>query len=157
MFKLAKLQRKTPQRCRKLITVVGMVEAVFERSPYYFNRFQKQFNVLVVLEKPNVTTLNNCVVCPHFESEFCQLSNNNFHVLIESAIDVEIMKPVKTFAVLCLFTTFRHLFSTSSSLLVNGDKSKLQLALNFNNKSGEKMDTAKARKRLPPATKNKKI
>ena len=90
-------------------------------------------------------------MCPHFESEFCQLPTNHFHVLIESAIDVETMKPIKTFAVPCLFTTFRHLFSTSTSLEFKGDTfSKLQLAVDFNNKSGEKMDTANVRKRLPP-------
>ena len=63
---------------------------------------------------------------------------NHFHVLIESAIDVETMKPIKTFAVPCLFTTFRHLFSTSTSLEIEGDTlSKLQFAVDFNNKSGE--------------------
>ena len=93
------------------------------------------------------------MLCPHFESEFCQLPTNHFHVLIESAIDVETMKPIKIFAVPCLLTTFRHLFSTSTSLEFKGDTfSKLQLAVDFNNKSGEKMDTADLRKRLPPLT-----
>ena len=89
-------------------------------------------------------------MCPHCESEFCQLPTNHLHVLIESAIDVETMNPIKTFAVPCLITTFRHLFSTSTSLEFQGDTfSKLQLAVDFNNKSGEKMDTANVRKRLP--------
>ena len=124
---------------------------MFERSPNYFKQFQKQFKFLIADEKPNLTASNNYAVCPHFESEFCQLPTNHFHVLIESAIDVETMKPIKIFAVPCLFTTFRHLFSTSTSLEFKGDTfSKLQVAVDFNNKSGEKMDTANVRKRLPP-------
>ena len=115
-----------------------MVEAMFERSPNYFKQFQKLFKFLMADEKPNLTASNNYAVRPHFESEFCQLPTKHFHVLIESAIDVETMKPIKTFAVPCLFTTFRHLFS------------KLQHAVDFNNKSGEKMDTAIVRKQLPP-------
>ena len=116
------LQRKIPnrnhpqQRSRTLISVVKMVEAMFKRSPNCFKQFQKQFMFLFADEKPNLTASNNYAVCPHFESEFCQLPTNHFHVLIESAIDVETMKPIKTFAVPCLFTTFRHLFSTSTSL-----------------------------------------
>ena len=121
---------------------------MFERSPNYFKQFQKQFKFLIADEKPNLTASNNYAVCPHFESEFCQLPTNHFHVLIESAIDVETMKPIKIFAVPCLFTTFRHLFSTSTSLEFKGDTfSKLQLAVDF--KSGEKMDTANVRKRIP--------
>ena len=84
---------------------------MFERSPNNFKQFQKQFKFLIADEKPHLTASINCAVCPHFESEFCQLSTNHFHVLIESAIDVETMKPIKTFAVPCLFTTFRQLFS----------------------------------------------
>ena len=133
------------------MSVVEMVEAMFERSPNYFKQFQKQFKFLIADEKPNLTASNNYAVCPHFESEFCQLPTNHFHVLIESDIDVETMKPIKILAVPCLFTTFRHLFSTSTSLEFKGDTfSKLQLAVDFNNKSGEKMDTANVRKRLPP-------
>ena len=146
-----KIQNHPQQRSRYLISVVEMVEAMFERSPNYFKQFQKQFKFLIADEKPNLTASINYAVCPHFESEFCQLPTNHFHVLIESAIDVETMKPIKIFAVPCLFTTFRHLFSTSTSLEFKGDTfSKLQLAVDFNNKSGEKMYTANVRKRLPP-------
>ena len=114
-----------------------MVEAMYERSLNYFKQFQKQFNVLIADEKPKLTALNNYAVCPHFKS---QLPTNHFHVLIENAIDVETLKPIKTFAVPCLFTTFRHLLSNSTSLEFKGDTfSKLQLAVDFNNKSGEKM------------------
>ena len=126
---------------------------MLERSPNYFEQFQKQFKFLIADEKPKLTASNNCAVCPHFESEFCQLPTNHFHVLIEIAIDVETMKPIKIFAVPCLFTTFRHLLSTSTSLEFKGDTfSKLQLAVVFNNKSGKKKDTANVRKPLPPLT-----
>ena len=86
---------------------------------------------MIVDEKPKFTALNNYAVCPHFESEFCQLPTNHFHVLIDSAIDVETIKPtIHFFVVLCVFTTFRYLFSTSTSVEFIGDTfSKLQLAL----------------------------
>ena len=79
---------------------------MFERSPKYSKQFQKQFNFLIVDKKPNSTAWNNYALCPHFESEFCQLTTNHFHVLIKSAIDVATMKPIKTVAAPCLFTTF---------------------------------------------------
>ena len=121
---------------------------MFERSLNYFKQFQKQFKFLIADEKPNLTASNNYAVSPHFESEYCQLPTNHFHVLIESAIDVE---TIKTFAVPCLFTTFRHIFSTSTILDFKGDTFlKLQLAVDFNNKSGEKMVKANVRKRPPP-------
>ena len=89
-------------------------------------------------------------MCPHFESDFCQLPSNHFHGLIEVAIDVETITPIKNFALYCLLTSFRHLFSASTSLDFKGDTySKLQHAVDFNNKSGEKTDTANVRKRLP--------
>ena len=123
---------------------------MFERSPKNFNYFQKHFKFLMNAEKPNLTALNNYAVCPHHQSEFCLLPTNRFHVLIESALDVETTKPIKTFAVPCLFTTFRHLFLTSTNLDFDGDTfSELPLAVDFNNKSGETMDTANVRKRLP--------
>ena len=155
-------QNHPQQKNGNLISVVHMVEAMFERSPSCFKEFQKQLKFLIVDKKPNLTALNNYAVRPHFESEFCQLPTKIFHVLIESAIDVETMKPIKTFLVPCLFTTFKHLFSISTSLEFKGDRfSNLQLAVDFNNKSGEKMDTANVRKRFPPleaaATKLPKI
>ena len=90
-------------------------------------------------------------VCSYFESKFCQLQTNHFHILIESAIDVETLKPIKTFGVHSLFSTFRKIFSTTTSVEFNGDTfSKLQLAIDFNNRSGVKIDTANVRKRLLP-------
>ena len=130
-----------------------MVEAMFECSPNYFKQFQKQFKFLIADKKPNLTVAKNYDLCPHFESqsEFFQLPTNHFQVLIESGIDVETVKPIKIFAVSCLFTTVRHLFSTSTGLEFKADTiSKLQLAVDFNNKSGEKMDTAIVRNGLPP-------
>ena len=97
-----------------------------------------------------MTALNNFAVCPHFVSEFCQLPTKHFHVVIDSAIGVETKKPSETFAAPCLFTTFRHSFSTSTSLEFKGDTfSKLQRAVDFNNDFGEKMDNANLSKRLP--------
>ena len=89
-------------------------------------------------------------MCPRFESEFCQIPTKHFHVLIESAIDVETMKSIKTFALPCLFITFRHLFSTSRTAEFKGDTfSKLQHAVDLNNRYGDKIDAANVRKRNP--------
>ena len=63
--------------------------------------------------------------------------------MIENAIDVETMQPIKTFAVLFLFTHS----DTYLQLQFKGDIfSKLQLAVEFNIKSGEKVDAANVRK-----------
>ena len=128
-----------------------MVEAMFERSPKYFKQFQKQFKLIILEEKPTITSFTNYAVCPYFDSEFCQLATNHFHILIDSTIELnEALTQIKTYAVPCLFSTFKHLFSTSTKLETNGDVfSKLKLAIEYNNKAGEKLGSVTVRKRLP--------
>ena len=92
----------------------------------------------------------NYAVCPHFESEFCQIATNHFHLLIDSSTDICSTKQNKSFAVPCLFTTFKHLFSNSSKLDTNGEVfTKLKLAVDFNDKTAEKIDPATVHKCLP--------
>ena len=131
-----------------------MVEAMYERSPSYFKQFEKQLRFKIVDQKPtDITSLINYAVCPHFESEFCQIATNHFHLLIDSSTDIGSTKQNKSFAVPCLFTTFKHLFSNSSKLETNGDVyTKLKLAVDFNDKTGEKIDPATVHKRLPFST-----
>ena len=61
-----------------------MVEAMFERSPNYFKQFQKQFKFLILEEKPSFSIRNFYAVCAHFDSEFCNLVNSHYHVLIDT-------------------------------------------------------------------------
>ena len=101
------------------------------------------------MKKPtDITSFTYYAVCPHFDSEFCQLATTHFHILLDSIIELnEAMKQIKTYAVPCLFT---HLFSTSTKLETNGDVfSKLKLAIEYKNKAGEKLDSVTVRKRLP--------
>ena len=95
--------------------------------------------------------MTNYAACPHIDSEFCQLANNNFHVLLDSSIELgEAMKQIKCYAVACLFSTFKHLFSTSTKLQTNGDVfSKQRLAIENNNKAGKNFDSVKVHLRLP--------
>ena len=61
---------------------------MYKRSPSYFAQFQKQFSVKIVDQKPtDITSLINYAVCPHFESEICQIATNtnHFHLLIDSS------------------------------------------------------------------------
>ena len=123
-----------------------MVEAMFKRSPGYFKQFQKQFKFIILEEKPNdITSFTNYAVCPHFDSEFCQLATNQFYILLDSTSEFnEAMKQIKTYAVLCLFTTFKHLFPTSTKLETNGDIfSKLKLAIEYNNHSTQTVTVSK--------------
>ena len=150
-----KNHQKTLQQNRHQIKGLSsrarMVEAMYERSPSYVKQFQKQFRFKIVDQKPtDITSLNNYAVCPHFESEFCQIATNHFHLLIDSSTDIGCTKQNKSFAVPCLFTTFKHLFSNSSKLETNGEVfTKLKLAVDFNDKTGEKIDPATVHKRLP--------
>ena len=123
---------------------------MYERSPSYFKQFQKQFRFKIVDQKPTgITSLIKYAVCPHFESEFCQIATNHFHLLIDSSTDIGSTKQNKSFAVLCLFTTFKRLFSNSSKLETNEVFTKLKLAVDFNDKTAEKIDSATVHKRLP--------
>ena len=126
-----------------------MVEAIYEPSPSEFKQFQKQFRFRIVDQNPTDISLINYAVCPHFESEFCQMPIN---VLIDSSIffGMWCTKQSKSFAIPCLFTTFKILYSKSSKLETNADTfTKLKLAFGFNDKTREKSDPATDRKRLP--------
>ena len=116
-----------------------------------FQKFKKQFRFKIDDQKPtDITILIIYAVCPHFESEFCQIATNHFHLLNDSSTDIGSTKQNKSFAVPCLFTTFKHLFSNSSKLEGNGDVfTKLKLAVGFNNKTGEQIDAATFHTRLP--------
>ena len=128
-----------------------MVEAMYERSPSYFKQFQKQFRFKIVDQKTtDIMSLINYAVCRHFESGFCQIATNHFHLLIDSSTDIGSTKQNKLFAVPCLFTTIEHLFSNSLKLETNGDEfTKLQLAVDFIDTTGEQYDLATVHKRLP--------
>ena len=153
------IQQNTVEKNRQPIkglnfnTRARMVEAMYKRSPSYFEQFQKQHSVKIVDQKPtDITSLIIYAVCPHFESEICQIATNtnHFYLLIDSSTDIGSTKQNKSFAVLCLFTTFKHLFSNSSKLATNGDVfTTLKLAVDFNDKTGEKINPPSVYKRLP--------
>ena len=127
-----------------------MVEAMYERSPHYFKQFQKQFKFQIVEEKPTLSNTNVYAVCAHFDSEFCGLVTNHYHVLLDTTtFEKETLKRNQNFPVPCIFTTFKFLFSTATTLETNGDVfTKLKLAVEFNS-SADKVDSQTVRKQLP--------
>ena len=108
-----------------------MLEAMFERFPNYFKQFQKQFKFLILEEKPSFSIGNFYAVCAHFDSEFCNLVNNHYHVLIDTTtFDNETVKRYQSFPVPCAYTEFKFLFWTAPNLETNGDVfTKLKLAI----------------------------
>ena len=127
-----------------------MVEAMCERSPNYYEQFQKQFNFLIVEEKPSFSIGKFYAVCAHFDSEFCNLVNSYYHVLIDTTtFEHESLKRYQSFSVPCVYTAFKFLFWTAPNLETNGDVfSKLKLATEFNSYA-ENTDSQSLRKRLP--------
>ena len=127
-----------------------MVEAMYERSPHYFKQFPKQFKFQIVEEKPTLSNTNVYAVCAHFDSEFCGLVTNHYHVLLDTTtFKKETLKRNQNFPVPCIFTTFKFLFSTATTLETNGDVfTELELAIDFNS-SADKFDSQTVRKRLP--------
>ena len=89
-------------------------------------------------------------MCAHFDSEFCNLVNSHYHVLIDTTtFENETVKRCQSFPVPCVYTAFKFLFLTAPNLDTNGDVfTKLKLAIEFNG-SGEKTDSQSVRKRLP--------
>ena len=123
---------------------------MYERSPNYFKQFQKQFKFQIVEEKPTLSYTNVYAVCAHFDSEFCGLVTNHYHVLLDTTtFEKESLKRNQNFPVPCIFTTFNFLFSTATTLETNGDVfTKLKLAVEFNS-SADKVDSQTVRKQLP--------
>ena len=88
-----------------------MVEAMFERSPNYFKQFQKQFKFLIVEEKLCFSIGNFYAVCTQFYSEFCNIVNSHFHVLVDTTtFENETLKRYQSFPVPCVYTAFKFLF-----------------------------------------------
>ena len=59
----------------------------------------------------DIMSLTSHAVCPHFDSDFCQLPINLFNVLLDSYIEHgESMKQIKCYWVPRLFTTSKHFF-----------------------------------------------
>ena len=97
-----------------------MVEAMFERSPNYFKQFQKQFKFLFVGEKPGFAIGNFYAMCPHFDSEFCNLVKalSTFWL---TTFENDTLKWYQSFPVPCVYTDLKFLFWTASILKTNGD------------------------------------
>ena len=87
-------------------------------------------------------------MCAHFDSVFCGLITNHYHVLLDTTtFEKETLKRNQNFPVPCIFTTFKFLFSTT--LETNGDVfTKLKLAVEFNS-CADKVDSHTVRKQLP--------
>ena len=94
-------------------------------------------------------------MCAHFDSEFCNLVNSHYHVLIDTnTFENETLKRYQSFPVPCVYTAFKFLFWTAPNLETNGDVfSKLILAIEFNS-SAEKIDAKSVRKRMPAFANN---
>ena len=96
-----------------------MVEPMYERSP---KQFQKQLWFQIVEEKPTLSNTKVFAVYAHFDSEFCGLVTNYYHVLLDTTTsEKETLKRNQNFPVPCIFTTFKFLFSTATNLETNGD------------------------------------
>ena len=135
-----------------------MVEAMFERSPNYFKQFQKQFKFLIVEAKPSFSIGNFYALCAYFDSEFFNLVNSHYHVLIDTTtFENETLKRYQSFPVPCVYTAFNFLFLTAPILETNGDVySKLILAIEFNS-SAEKIDAQPVPKRRPAFANNNNL
>ena len=86
----------------------------------------------------------------HFDSEFCGLVTNHYHVLLDTTtFEKETLKRNQNFPVLCIFTTFKFLFSTATTLETNGDVfTNLKFAVEFNS-SADKVDSKNNCQLLP--------
>ena len=89
-------------------------------------------------------------MCAYFDSDFCDLLTNHYHVLLDTTtFEKETLKRNQNFPVPCIFTTFKFLFSTATTLETNGDVfTKRKLAVEFNS-SADKLDSQTVRKQLP--------
>ena len=141
---------KSQKKFRRPTPATKMVEAMYERSPHYFKLFQKQFKFQIVKEKSTLSNKNVYAVCAHFDSEFCGLVTNHYHVLLDTTtFEKEGLKRNQNFPVPCVFTTFKILFYTATTFETNGDVfTKLKLAIEFNS-SADKVDSQTVRKHLP--------
>ena len=111
----------------------------------------KKFKFQIVEEKPTLSNTNIYAVCAHFDSDFCGLVTNHYRILLDTtSFEKETLKQNQNFPVPCIFTTFKFLFSTATTLETNGDVfTKLKLAVEFNS-SADRVDSQTVRKQ-PPA------
>ena len=108
---------------------------MYKSSSNYFKQFQKQLKFQTFEGTPTFSNKNVYAVCTHFDSGFCKLVINHYHVLIDTAtFEKETLKRNQNFPVPCIFTAFKFLFSTTARLETNGDVgfTTLKLAVEFN-------------------------
>ena len=108
-----------------------MVEARYEQSSEFFEKFRKNFKFFILNNEPDASQLplnTNLAFATHsIQNESCaQLLDNDpphIHVLIEvtkECVDVVNKMTSTTFVVPCLLSSFKHLILGCSKLHLSG-------------------------------------
>lgn len=131
-----------------------MVEAMYERSPDYFKRYQKSVFYFTSETVPeSIKSFNSFAYGYHNESckDFCLSTNiEHYHFMIET--DPKSIKdlPFAVLSVPCVYSTFKFLISTANKRIFQGELfSKLQSAVLYNSKNQDKATLNVLRKRVP--------
>ena len=126
---------------------------MYDGSPAYFKQFQKNFLFFVLEEKPSSMIVMNYAEYMHFVSGYCEvLHSNHYHVLfLVSAVSMEILKRTTLYAVLCIYTTFRSIFSNGTTVMTTGEIfEKLKFEVEYNGSARPtKREATANQKRLP--------
>ena len=110
-----------------------MVEAMYDQSPEFFKKFQKNLKFFFLNNEPGISQLppnTNFAFATHsIQNESCTQSLDNdhphIHVLIKLTKDcVNVVNKMTTFVVPCLFSSFKHLIFGWSKTQLSGLKFK---------------------------------
>ena len=140
-----------------------MVEAMYEQSPEFFQKFRKNFKFFILNNEPDASQIplntNFAFATNSFQNESCaQLLDNDhphIHVPIEvtkDCVDVVNKMTSTIFVVPCLLSSFKHLILGCSKLHLSGPlMEKLKIAVKYNNFINNSTDIGSAplRRRLP--------
>ena len=115
-----------------------MAEAMFERSPDYFQKFSNSFRYIICDTVPDFTnfSIKNYAHGIHNSNKFCTYSNDlHLHILLQCNKIPENLKKLSShiYKVPCLYTCFKHLIASTKYTVLKGEIfDKLQTAVDYN-------------------------
>ena len=153
MAKVVAADSKKPQRVIKRIKKQKkMVEAMFERTPEYFQQFQKLFRFFMCNTEPqfDFTLTKHFAYSQHKNEHHCKIQQFHYHVIAAFHQLPQSFKDTSSqpYTIPCLFTCFQLLIRESSPLVHYGKvMEKFQEAVSYNGQHN--LTVSIFRKKLP--------
>ena len=137
-----------------------MAEAMYERSPEFFNKFKKNFRYFIVDNKPDLThqSKNWAFVLHNHSTKVCSLTSPHYHVLVDTSTcpNARNILDASPYSVPCLYTCFKELLFQPNVFLRGSIMDQLKTAVEYNLLVNQSKTGKSMKPKLPAVKKSKK-